>query len=186
MTWTFHAGGDTQEPRHERRLMAELHKLFGDPTYGINHSSFSGAEVSGEVHGEGYEGPDPTSEGIPTPQEPQRMDPPELQQPGPLPSLNPAHDPEMPIDRPNAVPPLDAGPSDSAANQAREHAEKLKQSNEGQKANGDVKDERDGSIVGDNPTEEKHESSQGAAHEQSGKTQLGTEGNPVHVQEDNK
>jgi hypothetical protein len=134
MTWSFNASGHMQEPHHERRLMAELHRILGDPTYGVNHSNFSGQVVDGEVHGDGYEGPTAQSEGIATPQEPQRMDPPELQQPGPDRSLNPAHDPIMPIDDPDAVPPLDGGPSGVTA---EEHAETLKQANEEQKASGD-------------------------------------------------
>jgi hypothetical protein len=236
MGWNFSASGKDLEPHHERRLMAELHRLFGDKTYGANETSFEGQHVSGEVQGDNYSGP---ATSAPVAQEPQRMDPPELQMGNPqTSSLNPAKDPVMPIDDPNPVTPLDAGPSPQAVeaqpdDEAREDPNKIAPMNdtmspstdsplagqdeltEAQKNtleenqdladhspnlsagihppteddldNSDVEDSnREGSIVGDNPTEEKHESPQAEKHEADPNkpTMLGSEGNPVHVRDD--
>jgi hypothetical protein len=132
MTWTFHAQGNIGEDGHlhERELVKKLHDLFSDPRYGQTDSNFTGSHVQAEVQGdgdpkvveaqsdEGWQRP-----GLPTPQEPQRMDPPELQQPGPAASLNPQKNPLMPIDTGAMAPSLTGGPSSAAEREA--HAKAL-------------------------------------------------------------
>lgn len=120
MTWSFHAEGHVGENGHlhERELVKKLHELFSDQRYGRAHSSFTGQHVQSEVLGDGVEtlheaGKGEILDGPATAQEPQRMDPPELQA-TPTGTLNPPNNPVMPIDDPNAVPKLDSGPSNKA------------------------------------------------------------------------
>jgi len=104
MTWTFHAEGHVGENArlHERELVKKLHELLVDPRYGRFSSHFDGAEVHAEVLPDGQASIDES-----VAQEPQRMDPPELQEVGGS-TLNPAKDPVIDT---NAITPLDAGPS---------------------------------------------------------------------------
>lgn len=51
--WHLDVGGDIPHDgsTHERRLLAKLHELFSDPTWGVRTSSFEGQHISGEIHG---------------------------------------------------------------------------------------------------------------------------------------
>jgi hypothetical protein len=185
MTWTFHARGHVGEDGqlHERELVKKLHELFSDDRYGRTTSEFTGSHVHAEVQGDGQASIAEGAFSVAAPQEPQRMDPPELQQPGPLKSLNPQKDPLMPIDTGNFVPPLDGGPSGVSAD---EHAKTLAGDQDDESTHDDPSQSHQDRQTDAQMKQDQKEAPSAGTNEGGSATQLGTAANPVHVQDDSK